>query len=534
VWADRALSTARRECFVVVSRHLRTRPFLTLLALPLLAVGCVAAPASVAPAAPEAAAGLGAFYDQQLTYGPCTEYATTDSDAAIFPIDGLECARLTVPLDYTKPGGRTAEIGVLRIPASGEPIGSLVVNPGGPASPGMSFAAQLTALPGYERIRDRFDLVGFDMRGTGASTPTVDCFTDAERRSDRFLASFFFGGETWDEAETRRVARSCAEGSGGEDVITHLGSRDTARDMDILRAVLGDDRLNFLGASYGTRLGAVYAEMFPENVRTMVLDGGIDPNLDVRDRMVQQFGGFQRAFDTMAAACAAAAGCPLGDDPAQATARFQQLVRPLVDAPIPVGPDRELTHRDAIEAVLFSLYRQSSWPTITEGLAELATGRGDTLLAARDAAHQRQLDGSYSTFLEGAFATHCNDRERLTPEEETAMRREMLRAAPFMDDGRDLAARDVCEHLPAGPTLAAPYATEVDGLPRTLVVSVTGDPAAPHEGGIALAETIGASLLEVEGEQHGAVFVASSSCVDGIVADYLITGEAPADAHCTL
>ena len=125
-----------------------------------------------------------------------------------------------VPLDYDDPGGRTAELGVLRIPARGEPVGWLVVNPGGPASPGMSHAATLTTFPGYEQVGEQLDLVGFDMRGTGASTPTVDCFTDDERREDRLVASFLFGGETWNETETRRVAQSCAEGSGGAEVIT--------------------------------------------------------------------------------------------------------------------------------------------------------------------------------------------------------------------------------------------------------------------------------------------------------------------------
>ena len=525
----------------VVFSHLRARTMLVSAILLCLVAGCATAPAAADDPARGAPPGLESFYDQALAFGPCAGFATTDADAAYYTTAGLECARLTVPLDYSDPGGRTAQLGVLRAPATGEPVGSLVVNPGGPASPGMSFAAQLATfaqqglLPGYGRIAERFDLVGFDMRGTGASTPTVDCFTDAQRQGDQLVASFFFGGETWSEDETRRVAASCAAGSGGAGVISQLARRDTGGDLAVLRAALGDDQLNFFGFSYGTRLGAVYAETFPGRVRTMVLDGGMDPDLGIADRMVQQFTGFQRSFDAMATACAAAGDCVLGDDPAVATERFHQLVRPLLDGPVPAGPDRELTYRAAMEAVLFSLYQQSSWSTITGGLAELAAGRGDTLLAARDRAHQRQGDGSYSTFLEGAFATHCNDRERLSPEQETAMRERMLQAAPFLDDGRDRTARDGCEHWPAEPTLGSPYATDVDGVAQTLVVSVTGDPASPHEGGIGLADTLGAALLTVEGEQHGAVLVAANACVDGIVTDYLIELKAPpADARCSL
>lgn len=497
------------------------------------AAACGSGPAPVPGG--EAPRGLASFYEQQLAYSPCAGYATTDSDQDLFADESLQCARLTVPLDYDHPEGRTIELGVLKVPATGDATGSLVVNPGGPASPGMSFAAQLQTYPGYARIGQQFDVVGFDMRGTGASTPTVDCFSDAERRSDHLVASFFFAGETWTEDETVAAAEKCAAGSGGADVISHLGSRDTARDMDVLRAVLGEDKLSFLGASYGTRLGAVYAEMFPTKVRAMVLDGGIDPTLGIRDRMVQQFAGFQQAFDAMAAWCATSKDCPLGPDPKTATRKFQQLVRPLVDKPVAVGAGRSLTHRDAVEAVLFALYHKTDWPAITAGLDALAAGRGDVLLAVRDQAHGRQKDGSYTAFLEGAYATHCNDRERQTPQEEAQTRDEMLAAAPFMDDGRDRRARDVCEHWPSSPTLDYPYAAQVEGLPTTLVVSVTGDPAAPHAGGVGLAKALGASLLTVEGSQHGAVLVAKNSCVDDAVADYVIDLRTPdGDARCTL
>ncbi|WP_327034936.1 alpha/beta hydrolase [Micromonospora ureilytica] len=475
------------------------------------------------------------FYDQKLTFGSCTDFATTESDAEFYGRELLECARLEVPLDYGNPKGRTAQLAVMRVRATGERQGALVVNPGGPAAPGTSFAAILTGTPGYARLGEHFDIVGFDMRGTGASTPTVDCLSDEERDGDDLVATWFFGGDSWDAATTKRVAEQCAAGSGGADVISHLGSRDSARDIDVLRAVIGEEKLNFLGASYGTRLGAVYAEMFPSRVRSMVLDGGIDPNLDTPARMEQQYGGFEAAFRTMAAACATAKGCPLGTDPALVDQRFQELVRPLVDRPVPVAGGRSLTYRAAMEAVLFSLYNPAGWPTITTGLAELKAGKGETLLAARDRAHQRQSDGSYSTFLEGSFATHCNDKERMDPEAETAMRRRMLAAAPFMDDGKNRSARDSCESWPSEPTLGYPYATGIKGLPATLVVSVTGDPAAPYDGSAVLAKILGARHVTVEGSQHGAAYVAENTCVDDIVNDYLIDLTLPpANARCTL
>ena len=274
-----------------MSRSTRFRSLALLAALPLIAGGCTSTVPPADTPMPTPPTGLETYYEQTLDYGDCRGFATTAADAKALAIQGLECARLTVPLDYEDPAGKTIELGVLRVRADGDPIGSLVLNPGGPASPGVSFAATMATTAGYQKLYRDFDLVGFDMRGTGSSTPAVDCFTDAERDDDELLASFLFGGETWDEDKTRQVARACAKGSGGEDVVSHLGSRDTARDMDVLRAVLGDSQLTFMGASYGTRLGAVYAEMFPDHLRAMVLDGGMDPHLGIRDRMVQQYAG---------------------------------------------------------------------------------------------------------------------------------------------------------------------------------------------------------------------------------------------------
>ncbi|MBR7741866.1 alpha/beta fold hydrolase [Phycicoccus sp. BSK3Z-2] len=508
-----------------------------------LATGCSSPPGargaagSVESGSTDAAdtSELEEFYEQELAFGPCTDYATTEADAKLFGETPVECADLTVPLDYDDPAGRSIEVAVARAEATGERTGSLVVNPGGPASPGTSFAATITKLPGYARIGKNFDIVGFDMRGTGASQPTVDCLSDEERDDAALVATWFFGGETWEEGEPARVAEQCAEGSGGADVISHLGTRDTVQDMDVLRAVLGDDQLNFLGASYGTRLGAVYADTFPERVRSMVLDGGIDPSLGIEERLVQQFAGFQSAFDAMAEACAEAETCPLGTDPAQASSRFQDLVRPLIASPAATAGDRTLSYRDAVEAMLFGLYSPENWEFLIDGLTEVEKGRGDSLLAVRDVAHQRQSDGSYSPFLEAAFATHCNDKERQSAQEETAMRARMLEAAPFMDDGRDLTARDSCEGWPAEPSLDYPYLDDVGDLPRTLVVSVTGDPSAPYEGSTALAEALGADHLTVEGVQHGAVYVAGNTCVDDAVNDYLLDlTPLPDGLDCTL
>jgi len=478
--------------------------------------------------------GLARFYQQQLAFGPCDSYATTGADARTFADKRFTCARLEVPLDYQDPDGRTAQIALLRVTAKGEAskrIGSILLNPGGPGFSGMGYAATVANALADGPIAKQFDLIGFDPRGVGASTPALDCFTDAQREADVPLSTLNAGVEDYTGDETRQLYQQCAERSGGEDVLAHVGTRDVVRDMDVLRAVLGDEKLTFAGASYGTRLGAVYAEMFPHNVRAMVLDGAVDPTTGTTARRLVQFAGFQRGFDNMAAFCARTADCPLGTDPAQATAAFQQLLQPLIDQPIVTADGRKLTYTAALNGLVLPLYSEAGWPTIVQGITELKSGNARTLMLLRDLAQSRSADGRYGNAVEATMAIECLDEERHTPEQETAMKRAVFKVAPFMDTGRPVKARDICEHWPVKPTLGYPYATNIEGLPRTLVVSVTRDPATPHEGGISLARTLGASLLTVEGEQHGVALIGGNPCVDGVVNDYLINLKAPDPGH---
>ena len=501
----------------------------------LVLLGACGSSASDEPSVP---AGLERFYEQQLAFGPCRGYQTTQADADAFASDAFQCARLEVPLDYEKPSGRTAQIALLRAPARGESsrrIGSLLVNPGGPGFAGMGHAVFVADELGDHPITRQFDLIGFDPRGVGASTPALDCFTDAEREADRLVNSLNSGGKDNTEDDNRQLQQTCAERSGGDDVLAHVGTRDVVRDVDVLRAVLGDRKLSFLGASYGTRLGAVYAETFPRNVRALVLDGAVDPTLGTAERRLVLFAGFQRAFDSMAAFCAKTPTCPLGTDAGQAAAAFQQIVRPLIDTPIITADGRTVTYTAVIDGVTSGLYSEVGWRAVILAITEVKAGSGKTMLFLRDLLSQRSADGSYGNGTESLLAINCLDEERHTPEQETTMTRDIFKAAPFIDSGRPVMARDLCERWTAKPTLGYPYAQNIQGLPRTLVVSVTRDPATPHAGGISLANTLGASLLTVESEQHGVALTAGNACVNDIVANYLINLKTPADgATCTL
>ena len=237
------------------------------------------------PASGEVPAGLERFYEQELAFGSCASFATPPDE--LLYVDPFECARLEVPLNYDDPNGATMQIGVLRLSAQGEAderIGSLVINPGGPGGSGMQIAV-LSVLIGLgdSPILQRFDMVGFDPRGVGAWPPAIRCFTNEENDRGENQTTLLGTSGEWSENDTRELTEKCAEGSGGEDVLADVGTRNVARDMDMLRAALGDEKLTFFGQSYGTRLGAVYAETFPQNVRAMVLDGVMDPGRAARN-----------------------------------------------------------------------------------------------------------------------------------------------------------------------------------------------------------------------------------------------------------
>lgn len=474
-------------------------------------------------------AGLEEFYGQELSWGPCAEYARTATDRVAYADDAVECARLEVPMDYADPGGPTVQLGLLRKPATDqdERIGSLLINPGGPGASGMSAAAGLASGVDETELGSRFDLVGFDPRGIGASEPAVRCLTPQERDAERLDVDF---GATPAEAaqtesEERTYAAKCAERT-GTDMLANIGTREVVQDMDVLRSALGDRKLNYLGYSYGTRIGSEYAERFPGNVRAMILDGAIDPGQSSTDALVAQGAGFQRAFDDFAEWCADRDRCPLGADPARSVTAYQQLTRPLLDRPVPAG-DRRLSYEDATTATIQALYAPSMWPQLQAGLTELAQGRGDALIALADSYYGRSPTGSYSTVTAAFDAVRCVDDRRVTdPAKAREADRRYREQAPFLDDGRGpSAARDACAFWPV-PVTGDHDFPEVEGLPPVLVVSTTNDPATPYAAGQQLAAALGGRLLTFEGTQH-TVFLQGNSCVDTAGTDYLVDLELP-------
>ena len=452
------------------------------------------------------------------------------------PIPAAQCGTVAVPVDYAKPEGAQAQLAVLKVPASGSRIGVLVVNPGGPGASAVDTVASMGAALADTDIARHFDLVGIDPRGVGHSTPSLRCRTDAEFDAYRAepMVDYSPAGVAHIEDVMRQFAAHCVDRMGAE-FLAGVGTATAARDMDVVRDALGEDRINYLGFSYGTQLGAVYAARYPDRIRTMVLDGAVDPSLDPITESINQMSGFQRAFDKYAAYCAEQAGCPLGTDPAQFVARFHQLVNPLAVRPAPTADPRGLGYQDAITGTVSSLYSQRYWPYLTSGLLGLQRGTdpGDLLKLADDY-QQRDILGHYKNRQDAFTAIRCVDADYPTdPAAWVDADRRTRQVAPFTSYGEftGFAPRDVCAMWPVAPTSIV-GAVASPGPGKVVVVSTTGDPATPYEAGVNLARQMGAGLISFTGTQHTVVFN-GDACVDTAVVDYLLNATPPpADLRC--
>lgn len=504
-------------------------------AIALTVVTCGALTAVVAaarPPAPAVPAGLERFYAQELVWGPCRDFASNDIERGAFAAPGYDCASLEVPLDYAKPDGRLAAIAVLRQRTTGSRIGSLVINPGGPGASGMQ---QVTdKAPGLANgpLREHFDLIGFDPRGVGASTPTLACapiggLADRARERSEPVALPAVPDHGAVPAVIEAAIQRCIQHSGGIDVLANVGTREVVKDLDILRAALGDEKLTYLGYSYGTKIGAAYAEAFPQNVRALVLDGPIDPSESTRDDDVRGAVAYQRSFDALAAGCATQPDCPLGTDPAASTAAFQAMTRPLAKNPITAGA-RSIDHHTVVELTPAVLRDPSTWPAFLDFLRTLAhhAPPGEVIRAFDRAANTDRTGGSRLDPT-AHRAIRCVDEDRITnPGARSALQREQRAAAPFLDSGEDFSVSfDECVFWPVPPTTTA-HVPRISGLPPVLVVASTGDPATPYAGGARLAELLAARLLTVEGYDHG-VSMGGNACVDDTVNAYLLEHELP-------
>lgn len=470
-------------------------------------------------------------YSVAPVWSSCSQFFS-----GVSPIPSAQCGTVAVPIDYAKPEGAQAQLAVLKVPASGSKIGVLVVNPGGPGASAVDTVASMGAALADTDILRHFDLVGIDPRGVGHSTPALRCRTDAEFDAYRAepMVDYSPAGVAHIEDVQRQFAGRCLERMGAE-FLANVGTATAARDMDVVRAALGEEQINYLGFSYGTQLGAVYAARYPDRIRAMVLDGAVDPSLDPITESLNQMAGFQRAFGNYAAYCAELPGCPLGADPAQFVARFHQLVNPLVARPAPTSDPRGLGYQDAITGTVSSLYSPRYWTYLTSGLLGLERGTdpGDLLKLADDY-QQRDVLGHYKNRQDAFTAIRCVDA--VYPSEPAVWAdadRRTREAAPFLSYGNytGFAPRDVCAMWPVPPTPVV-GAVASPGPGKVVVVSTTGDPATPYESGVNLARQLDASLITFTGTQHTVVFN-GDACVDTAIVEFLIESTPPpVDLRC--
>lgn len=460
---------------------------------------------------------LAPFYEQQLEWSACGPQ---------------QCAEATVPLDWSQPDGDTITLALRRVPStSGDPVGSLLLNPGGPGQSTIGFLPSFQQLVSAQ-VRAAYDLVAFDPRGVQASSP-VRCVDAAGLDEMTAWVPDFSTDEGIAEAVRRNgeFGDACLERTGP--LLGHVDTASAARDMDVLRAVLGDDALTYLGYSYGTDLGATYAALFPERVGRLVLDGAMDPTLDSGQIAAGQAAGFESALRAYVADCQGGADCPLRGDVDDGMAQIATLFDRVRANPLRTQTDRELTVSLAFAGVATPLYAQQSWPTLTQALRAALAGDGSTLLQLADQYYGRQPDGTYPTNQNEAFtAILClDDRAPSDPEAMRAEAAEIAAAAPTVGEFFSYGGA-ACADWPV-PEVGALDSYAAEGAAPILVVGTTNDPATPYAWAQALTELLSSAvLLTYEGEGHTA-YGRGSRCVQETVDAYLLTGAVPEEgARC--
>ncbi|HET7475032.1 MAG TPA: alpha/beta hydrolase [Dermatophilaceae bacterium] len=468
-----------------------------------------------ATSAPTGSPGLARYYAQRLNWVACSSY---------------QCARLAVPVDYANPDGASIQLAVLRARArSSTPIGSLVVNPGGPGASGVQYAAAADRIVSGA-VRRSYHVVGFDPRGVGQSAP-ITCLDD--RAMDGFLGADPTPDDATEQsalfADARRFALACQ--ARNADLLGHVSTVDAAKDMDILRAALREPKLDYLGKSYGTFLGATYAELFPTRVGRFVLDGAIAPDLSAQQLNEGQAVGFEQATRNYVAACVKRSGCPLGSTVAAGMQRLRDLLASLDSAPIPMKDPRldRLTEGWASLGIADAMYNEMRWDTLTQALTRAFRGDGTQLMALADEYAERDAKGRYQgNLLQVIYAVNCLDRAVSPDPPAFAAEAARLQAlAPTW--GRLLAwGSAVCSVWPV-PATGKPQRIDAAGSGPIVVVGTTRDPATPYSAAVRLADELAQGrLVTYDGDGHTA-YRRSNACVDRAVDGFLLTETLPAE-----
>jgi pimeloyl-ACP methyl ester carboxylesterase len=506
----------------------RRRAGALLAALSLLAAGCsfgnggdpepqpLAQPSadsgSASAPAGEVPEGLATFYEQDLAWKPCR--------------DDLACAEVKVPLDYAAPEGEAIGISVIRVPAGkqSEKVGALLVNPGGPGASGIGYAASASVYFG-KSVTDNFDIIGFDPRGVGESSP-IDCLTDAEL--DAFIAADPDPDDAAELAEADELMRQFGEGCLARSgrLTRHLSTEEAARDLDVIRSALGQPKLLYFGASYGTFLGGTYADLFPQRVGRMVFDGAIDPTVPLVEFNLTQARSFETAIRAYVAQCVESDGCPLQGSVDEGIEVIQDFLSDVDDEPLPTGTDRELTQGLAVLGLWAPLYDRSFWPVLDAALADGLDGDGGKLLQLADAYVSRGPNGYNDNSMEALYSVNCLDRDEwIDSRDVPRVERRFVEEAPTF--GRIMAFGMTACGSWGVRTGKEPGPLRAEGSDPIMVVGTSRDPATPLVWAEGLAEQLdNAVLVRRDGDGHTGYNV-GNDCVDAAVESYLVSGKVP-------
>ncbi|MET9830105.1 alpha/beta hydrolase [Streptomyces sp. NPDC006385] len=465
-------------------------------------------------------APLAPYYGQKLTWRNCGA-------------PGFQCATMRAPLDYAKPDAGSIRLAVARKKATGpgRRLGSLLVNPGGPGGSAIGYLQQYAGIGYPADVRARYDMVAVDPRGVARSQP-VECLDG--REMDRYTQTDFTPDDEKETGELVAAYKRFAEGCGADapGLLRHVSTTEAARDMDVVRAALGDERLTFVGASYGTFLGATYAGLFPDRVGRLVLDGAMDPSLPALRMNLDQTAGFETAFQAFARDCVRQPDCPLGTKAADVGKKLKAFFRKLDARPIPTGDadGRKLGESLATTGVIAAMYDEGAWSQLRDALsAAMRENDGAGLLGLSDSYFERDADGRYTNLMFANAAVNCLDLPAAfaTPDDVRKSLPAFEKASPVFGEGLAWATLN-CAYWPVAPT-GEPRRIVAEGASPIVVVGTTRDPATPYRWAQALTRQLSsARLLTYDGDGHTA-YGRGSACIDDTINAYLLRGTPPRD-----
>ncbi|MEV5932106.1 alpha/beta hydrolase [Streptomyces sp. NPDC052079] len=513
-----------------------TRTGATLLAaVALLAAGCSsgssastassaeeeAAAAALAPLPRSTPAALTRYYEQKPAWRDCGA-------------PGFQCATLNAPLDYAEPAAGDVRLAVARKKATGpgKRLGSLLVNPGGPGGSAVGYLQGYAGIGYPAAVRARYDMIAVDPRGVARSEP-VECLDGPEM--DAYTTTDVTPDDAKESEALVAAYKKFAEGCGADapKLLRHVSTVEAARDMDIVRAALGDKKLHYVGASYGTFLGATYAGLFPKRVGRLVLDGAMDPSLPARRLNLEQTEGFGTAFTAFAKDCVRQSDCPLGDagtTPGQAGRNLKAFFDDLDARPLPTGDadGRRLTESLATMGVIAAMYDEAAWQQLRESLtAAMRENDGAGLLFLSDSYFERNAEGEYANLMFANAAVNCLDLPPAfaSPDQVRTALPDFQKASPVFGEGLAWASL-ICAYWPVAATGEA-RRIEAKGAAPIVVVGTTRDPATPYRWAEGLAGQLSsARLLTYDGDGHTA-YGRGSACIDSAINTYLLADTPP-------